>query len=280
LQLPDLSPSTINQLTAVSSRSSEQTLLYASDEPSPVILQPDPFSLFVSLIPLDGETIEVRVKATESLEAAPLAKIWQNGSTSAINATLDYDPDLDAYTGQATINPALGRQGTVEVQGTDSEGQTVMALVRFSIEEVIADAITPYLRSADGFFELMLPAGAFDSDTYLAIQTAQPGPTQIDGLKQVGAAYQVFVASGQTSLNLPTVVNLYFPVDPAAKVDLATLQLYYWRPLEDRWLLAGNSIVGLSHNLVSTKVERLGMFALFGEQVDAMKTYLPMIHQR
>jgi hypothetical protein len=243
-------------------------------------MQPDPFSLFVSLIPLDGETIEVRVEVTESLEAAPLAKIWQNGSTFAIDATLDYDPDLDAYTGKATINPALGRQGTAEVQATDRQNNTVMALVRFSIEGLVADAINPYLRSADGLFELMLPAGAFDSDTYLAIQTVQPGPTQQDGLKQVGAAYQVFVASGQNTLNLPTVVNLYFPVDPAANVDLATLQLYYWEPLENRWLPAGNSTVGLSHNLVSTKVERLGMFALFGEQVDAMKTYLPMIHQR
>lgn len=279
-QLPDLFPSTINQLTAVSFRSSGQTLLYASDDPSPVIMQPDPFSLFVSLIPLDRETIEVRVKATEPLEAAPLAKIWQNGSTFAIDASLAYDPDLDAYTGLATINPALGRQGTVEVQGTDSEGQTVMALVRFSIEEVVADVINPYLRSAEGLFELMLPAGAFDSDTYLAIQTAQPGPTQQDRLKQVGAAYQVFVSSGQTSLNLPTVVNLYFPVDPAANVDLATLQFYYWEPLENRWLPAGNSTVGLSHNLVSTKVERLGMFALFGERTDLMKTYMPIIHQR
>ncbi|MFC1879138.1 hypothetical protein ACFLZW_04435 [Chloroflexota bacterium] len=275
--LPVLFPSPANPLAAGTLRFSIDGFSPSVEAPASIVMQPDPFSLLVSFIPVDGETLELRVKATASLPAAPLAKIWQNGSISAIDTPLTYNSGLQVYTGLVAINPTLGRQGWAEVQASDSEAHAVMAIAPFNIEQVAADVMNPYLRSADGFFELMLPAGALNTDAFLSIHTAQPGPTEQGSLKQVGAAYQVHVTSGETALNLPTPVNLYFPVDPAANVDLETLQLYYWESLANRWLPAGNSFIDLEHNLVSTKVERLGVFALFAERMDLMRLYLPLI---
>jgi hypothetical protein len=211
------------------------------------------------------------------LPAAPLAKIWQDGSPSSIAVPLVYDPAAQLYKGQAVLNIALGRAGTVEATATDNAAHIVTVFQPFNIQQATAGVFTPYLRSEDGHFELMLPPGRLSADSDVTIQPATFGPNQQDALWQVGWSYQVILSSGQTQLNGLATVNLSYPPELAAGVDPRSIQLYRWDGASNRWVLVGSGYVDLVRSSVSTKVDRLGVFALFGIHSYSQNLFLPLI---
>lgn len=244
-----------------------------------IVLQPNPFSLAVRVMPLTDNTVQVQAAASRPLPVPPTAALWQDGAALPIAVNLIYDPGSQRYLGQAGLNLALGRSGYVDVRATDSDNRSVTTLEPFNIQTATANQFTPYLRSADGKFELMLPPGRLKEDALVTIQPAEIAAAGLNNLRMVGRPYQVFVSSGQDELNDTATVNLYFSPDQVAGVRPETLRLYRWDDQASRWIPAGGSTVNLEHSLVSTSTDHLSVFALLGQPATGVKIYLPVVRR-
>ena len=275
--LASTSASAVVNCSTAAPASSAQAEQVASPSGPPIGVTPDPFTMAVQILPLNAATVELRVTPTVSLPAAPLAKIWQDGLSNSIGVPLVYDPALQLYKGQAVLNVALGRAGNVEATATDSAAHTVTVFQPFNIEQAIAGVFSPYLRSDDAHFELMLPPGRLNTDSDVTIQPVTVGPNQQDALWQVGWSYQVILSSGQSQLNGQATINLSYPPEFATGVDPRSIQLYRWDNASRRWVYVGSGYVDLLRSSVSTKVDRLGVFALFGAHSYSQNLFLPLI---
>lgn len=241
-------------------------------------LEQEPFVLTVQLSPVSAEVVEVQVAASHSLPAPPIAQIWQTGADAAVAAPLTYHAETGRYAGQAALNAALELRGSIHVEATDGAGHTVLRIQEFALKPIQATLFTPNLASSDGNFDLVLPEGALNADSFLSIQLTSVEGVNPDGRARASQSYHAALSTGQVQLNRPAVVNLRYQVDELRGASADSLHLYRWEEAEQRWLSAGESEIHPELLLVSTSVERLGTFALFGEPVaGGGALYLPVI---
>jgi len=240
-------------------------------------IQPDPFKLTPDVIPLGGYSVQVQVQASQNLAAAPQVALWQTGATAPISVPMIYQSQSGRYLGQALLNSALDPRGQLQMTAANLAGQVVNRVQAFAITPVTATKYNPHLSSPDGNFELTLPPGGLDADAFLSIQSTTTGSASQDDLVRVGLPYQVVVSTGQSQLNVPAVVNVRFYPEPATNVILDSLRLYRWDETQDRWIAAGTGMVNVENNMVSTEVNQLSVFALFGRSVQTETIHLPLI---
>jgi len=241
-------------------------------------LTPDPFTLQVHIVPLGTQSMRVEVKASAALAGNPQVSVWQAGADEPIIVPMTYHADTGWYSGDATLNPALETQGSVEIVATNTAAQTVRRDVAFDIEPVPVDEIT-MLASADDNFRLVLPIGCLSGEAVVSIQRTTTGNARQGNLRRVSAPYEVLVSSGQYVLNVPATIHMRYHAEQLEGVRPETLQIYRWDEGTQRWVAVGGT-VDPDFNLVSTTVDRLSVFAILGEESGVPPTrqvYLPVI---
>jgi hypothetical protein len=102
-------------------------------------------------------------------------------------------------------------------------------------------------------------------------RASQVNLTQV-GLVLVGSPYAVTVSNGQYALNKNAAVNISYQPEAVAGLDASALRIYHWDEQTEIWNDDGGN-VSLEHQVVSTRVGRLGTFVLAVER----KLYLPLI---
>jgi hypothetical protein len=239
---------------------------------APLILTPDPFALEVSARPQDGgSTIEITVRASATLAAAPEVTVWQAGVAEGTAVAMAWDNDL--YAGTAVLDPALDLRGQVLARATDPQGHEVTVLAAFVVERASDEELT-WVKSEDGRMDLFLPPGSLPGEPAVSIlPAAQMGGAQ-GALAIVGGPYEVSVSSGVTTLAEPATVNIYYDLALATGVNEASLRIHHWDADAGQWVSDGGA-VDLTRHFASTQVGDLGIFAVAGER--ALPAYLPMV---
>ena len=161
--------------------------------------------------------------------------------------------------------------GMVRGEATDSGGHSVITLTPFKLNRVDSGDLT-WLRSADGNVDIFLQPGSLMGDPIVSVSRAsQVNLTQI-GLVLVGSPYAVTVSNGQYALNTTAAVNISYQPEAVAGLDASALRIYHWDEQTEIWIDDGGN-VSLEHQVVSTRVGRLGTFVLAVDR----KLYLPLI---
>jgi hypothetical protein len=240
-----------------------------------IVLQPDPFNIDVGIVPINVNVIQVQAAITPTLSGNPIATLWQTGVTNSITLPLTFDAGLQRYIGEAALDPAFEPEGIVDVSAMDDHARAVQTHETFDLQSIAAAQYNPMIYSDDGNFELVLPAGALNSDAVVAIQPTTIGTSGQGDRVRVGQAYQVHVSTGQTMLNVPAVINMRYDGAQTTHVDANTLQLYRWNEAAHQWTLVGGLANDVYH-IVSASVDQLAVFAILGQRVDRM-VYLPIV---
>jgi hypothetical protein len=235
----------------------------------------DPYDVALEVVPLGPASVQVRVQASVALSAAPAVTVWQTGASDPIAVTMAYGGTPGLYTGVAGLVANLDPQGLAQVSAT-SGSATVWSQRAFSIQPVDAEHNGTHVTSADGMFDLLLPAGALAADALVAVQAAMPGPGGA-GLVPAGQAYLALASTGQIQLNLSAVANVRYPDPLPAGMAPGELRLYSWSDLESRWLPLGPARLDEEHRIVSTDVDALGTYALMAGSEPGWHTYLPLV---
>lgn len=240
-------------------------------------LQANPFTVEASVVPVSPTQIQVRALITAPLLGAPSAVIWQVAAELPLTVPLAYDSGSGRYTAVVTLDPAWGVQGHVRVMATNTQGQTVVTLAPFLIQEVVASEGT-IVRSPDDVVELVLPPGSLSGNAVVSIQPVTVGSAGQDGLVRVGDAYEILVSTGQSALNATAYLHMHYP--PGASGVLSpTLGIYRWDQAGQRWLALGGDVDG-EINRVGVGINGLSVFAVLGEPAAAQRLYLPLVIRR
>jgi hypothetical protein len=242
-----------------------------------IAIEPEPFALTVQVIPSGEQVVEVRVASSQSLPTPPTAQIWQAGADEALPASLTYHAAEDLYIGHATLNAELERRGAIQVDAIDGSSRTMRRIQEFALKPVQAALFTPNLASPDGNFDLVLSEGALTADAYLSIHAVTVNAGDPGGRVRASQSYHVALSTGQEQLNAPAVVNLRYRVEELYGVAEQSLRLYRWADEHQQWVSAGAGDVHPERQMVSTTVNRLGTYALFGEAATGVELYLPVI---
>lgn len=264
----------LSGVTTVTCSPAEATAQFQA-APQTLPIEPEPFALTVNVAPIPGDAVQVQVAAAEELLSAPTVWLWQEGNAEALSVPMAYDSGLGRYTGQAAFSMALERRGYTQVVATSTAGRTVTRGQAFNITPLLAAGASAHLYSSDGNFELVLPVAALTADATLAIQPTTVGSARQGNLVRLGLPYQISISTGQQQLNLPAVVNLHYQPDQMSSLRPGVVQLYRWDAAEQAWVIAGTGVVDTNLHIVSTEVDRLATFALFGQQSPTL--YLPLI---
>jgi hypothetical protein len=241
-------------------------------------LQSNPFTLQVNVVPVSAVQIQVRAWITPTLLGNPVALVWQVASEQAVTVTLTYDDGLGCFASLATLDPAGGVQGNVRVEATDTHGHTVVAMVPFRIEEVVASEDT-IVRSADDVVELVLRQNSLSGDAVVAIQQATVGSAGQGGLVRVGDPYEILVSTGQSVLNVPGILHMHYPAGLTG-ILTPTLGIYRWDEGGQAWVALGGTVHD-EISRVSVPVSQLSVFAVLGVPGEAgHMVYLPVVVKR
>jgi hypothetical protein len=218
----------------------------------------------------------VQVQATEALSAAPEVNLWQEGSTGAIPVTMNFNSNSGYYVGQVLLDSTLDQKGYVEVRAVNSTNDEVIRHQPFQIQVVDAAEDGVHIISGDNNFELVLPVDALDSDAIVSVQSTSIGTAEQGGLVRVGSAYLISISTGQNQFSVPVVANMRYIDAAEVGVRPETLRLYRWNAAQDKWLIVPGGQVDSEHNLISSEVQSLGPFALFGIPESGSMIYLPL----
>ena len=241
-------------------------------------LQPNPFSIQTSILPVSVTQIQVRALITPTLLSNPTVVVWQVAAEQPITVTLTYDSGLGRYTGLVALDPAGGVQGHVRVQATDTQGRSVETLAAFRIEEVVASEAT-IVRSADDVVELVLPQNALSGNAVVGIQQTTLGSSGQGTLVRVGDPYEILVSTGQSALNATAYLHMHYPVGLTG-VLTPTLGIYRWNESGQTWVPLGGDVDGEIHR-VSVAVNELSVFAVLGRTgTTEERVYLPVLMKR
>ncbi len=228
--------------------------------PQAIILNPDPFTLTINILPLSENTVQVQVEPSVALPVPPQARIWQDLSSVGIDVPLIFDSGLGKYVGQATLDPALDLQGYIHVTATDSQAAEVVRTVTFSLQAVNPGGTTK-LTSSDGQMEIYLPAGSLVGNPVVSILPASQVSPQQGTMNVIGSAYTVLTSNGETVLQQTAVLNINFSLNQLKPQQNEVLGLYQWDEANAIWVLVSTDI-NLERNFISAHITRLGMFAI------------------
>ncbi|MCK5428240.1 MAG: hypothetical protein KAI94_02150, partial [Anaerolineales bacterium] len=250
------------------------TSLVATQSEVDGTIEPDPFSLDVRVVPISADMVKVQVSSSTALPASPSSSVWQDGADSPITVPLTYDAGNDHYIGEATLDNSLGATGYVYVEAANGEEQIVQKRQPFNIIPIVATESNPRLYSADGNFELVLPAGSLSDNAVISIQQTTVEKDTQGNLVRVSSPYQVLLSTEQNDLNKNAIVNMRYHADKVANILTETLQLYHWSEETGQWIPDGG-LVDEAFFIVSAEVEQISTFALLGQLDDVVEIYLP-----
>jgi hypothetical protein len=238
-------------------------------------LEPDPFGVEISVMPVNTYTVNVQVATAAALADDPVVELWQDGADAPVNVDVVYDTSLEQYVGQVTLDTTLKSAGYVEVVATDNSNQTVQMRASFDVKDVPASELSRLFPGET--FEIVFPAGSLGADAAVAAQQTTVGGAAPDGLVQVSDAYQVFVSTGQSDLNPGATIHMRYHAEQAESAKVSSLEIYRWDVGTSQWVSEGGT-VDEAFNMVSTDdVDQLGIFAVFGRQAAEHEVYLPLV---
>jgi hypothetical protein len=238
-------------------------------------VEPDPFGVEISVVPVNTYTVNVQVATTATLADDPIVELWQDGTDAPLSVGMFYDTGSEQYEGQVTLDTTLKSAGYVKSTATDNSDQTVQMRASFDIKDVPSSELTRLFPGET--FEIVFPVGSLSADAAVAAQQTTAGGAAPDGMVQVSDAYQVFVSTGEYDPDPGVTIHMRYHTEQAASAQVSTLQIYRWDEGTSQWVSEGGS-VDEAFNLVSTDdVAQLGIFAVFGQQAAENTVYLPLV---
>jgi hypothetical protein len=264
----DLGIATVPVACGASSRSQ-----VADVSPTEVTLEPAPFSVYISTAPgAAADQMDITVKATTGLSAAPETSLTQNGADSAVPVSLSYDAGLQAYTGTVTLDSSLPSLGSLHVKATDISSHVVEVGSQFALNPVALDQeITVW--SSDGQVELHLPAGSLSGSGRLSIAPGQMAGSTLAHLVMLSGPYTIQADQGISLINPANLSLNYLNLSGSmGNVGISSAQLYRWDG--QNWQALSSTF---SHNeqMVSAPITTFGTYALMG--VLSYPVYLPLV---
>jgi len=228
-----------------------------------LVLQDDPFSLEIRVLPLGGTVVQVVVTASAELSEAPEVNLLQTGIGDEVAVSVEWNQAQGTWIGEMTLDQQFDMVGDVTAEATDLSAHTVRRLRAFTVLET-GPSDPPRIHSADGVFELLLAEGSLTGDAVISVEEVETGLDQQGDLFRVGNSYEVAVSSGEVIFVNPAVVNFRYQGAQAEGLDLDSLQLYRWNNDTSGWGLVGG-VSDPDFNIVSSEVDRLSVFAVLGQ---------------
>jgi hypothetical protein len=244
-------------------------------EQETVIIEPFPFTMAVSTVPLSANTVQVQVKPSVDLPSAPQVQLWQELATEPIAVALTYDSGSGMYIGQAILSSELDLKGYSKVSATDAENHTIDLIVPFSLVIVDEEGLS-WVKSSDGRMEVFLPAGSLTGNPTVSIQPTSQVNTQQGKLMLIGSAYEVISSSGTNTLQLPAVMNIYFSAEQLIQQQNQLIGLYRWDATNQTWVFISPN-VDMNKYFVSGQITELGIYAVLAQPMNFID--LPLINK-
>jgi hypothetical protein len=244
-------------------------------EPQEIIVQPDPFTLAVNIVPLSNDTVQVQANLSIDLPYPPQAQLWQEGSSQPIQVTLSYDGGLGLYTGQATLNSTLDLRGYTRVSASDSQGATVVRIVLFNLQTVNPIGMTK-LTSSDGQLEIFLQEGSLIGNPITSIQLTSQVNLQQGELTVIGNPYSIITSNGEYTLQQPATLNISYSNNQLKLLQGEGFGIYQWDASNGIWILISTAR-DLKHQFVSAQITELGTFAVMALPMHFI--HLPLVNR-
>jgi hypothetical protein len=262
-QISGSSASTAVSCTAAT-KATETDPVKAGEEA--LVLEDDPFSLEIRVLPLGDTTVQVSVSSSAELPEAPEVDFLQTGVGDQVAVSVEWSQGQGVWLGEVTLDPQFDMVGDVLVAATDLSAQTVRRLRAFALTEA-GSSNPPRIHSTDGVFELLLAEGSLTGGAVISVEEVEIGTDWQGDRYRVGNSFEVTVSTGETVLATPAVVNIRYQGDQADGLVLDTLQLYRWNSGAGQWDPVGG-VADPDFNIVSSEVDRLSVFAVLGQLVD------------
>jgi hypothetical protein len=247
--------------------------LLAEATPETVIIEPDPFTLDVKIVPLSADAIQLQVASSIALPAPPQARIWQDGADQPSDIPLTYDGGLGLYVGEANLDASLDLRGILRVSAIDSYANNVTKAVTYNLTMVDPQNPT-WLRSEDGRMEILLQPGSLAGNPVVSIQPASDVTLQQGSLTVAGNAYQVLTSNGEYSLQQPVTLNIYFSLSQFGVQENEVLGLYRWDANTGTWILISTNI-NPDPRFISAQITQLGTYAVLAPPIHLV--HLPLV---
>jgi hypothetical protein len=162
--------------------------------------------------------------------------------------------------------------GEIRITGV-AGGQPVVSDTEYDLM-LIDDAVENNLVSGDANLRIQIDAGSLPIDTAYAVLAASnraPGPFPI-GKQVSGKAYQIRFSGAITGFERPALLTI--GPHPAWGGESGDLALYHWDTVAKEWEWVIDEW-GEPDNSVTAPVERLGTYALMGDE--PFRVFLPVV---
>lgn len=250
------------------------SLLTGADASPATAAPQSPPQMGVLVIPqVISHEVSVQLHASVPLTGTPVVWLRQAFSSDAISVTVAYSAALDAYVGEASLDPALPEVGVARAIARAETGELGQAFSHFAITSMGDEPLTPLLFP-DGNLMMFLPAGSLPVGTRVGITRLGRQVVVQGEYARVGKLYHVAAADGTTTLPVEAGLNLQYGASVISHVSVDTLQIARWDGDTDRWTTY-DGYVGKDHRIVSAMVDQLGTYALIGST--AREVYLPLV---
>jgi hypothetical protein len=254
---------------------SAQGFYDASNGATVVVLEQAPFTLDVTAVPGSAANqVEVRVRASTTLSGPPQVQVLQSGAMTPTDVAMAYDSSTDTYTGTIILDADLPQSGSIEVNATDTEGQSHQVFNAFNLSDVtVSENVTIY--SADGQVELYLPAGSLSADGRLGIVPDSSSGAPPEDLVILSGPYNIQAESGLTLIGNANLTMKYLDTGGTLRhADLSTVQIYRWDDSAGQWVSLNSNVIEEA-NEVSASINTLGIYAAMAER--QYNIYLPIV---
>jgi hypothetical protein len=175
------------------------------------------FGMEAIIAPLSGLGVQVTVKATAALAAAPVVELQQSAAAAPIAVPMAFNALTGSYTGQANLVADRSPSGLLRMAARNGAGNELVLYQYFHVHELDANAFASDLFSVDGIFRLVMPAAAVENDLQLAI--AEHGAASVQaGLTPVGPVYEIVTDPAVGVLQTPASIHSHShdqPADPS-----------------------------------------------------------------
>ncbi len=230
----------------------------------------DPFTFDISTQPAgDGSILNITLQGTTTFPNTPYVELWQDGATAPTIVVLSFDGT--AYHGTVILDTTFRLGGTILADATDSGGYTVHRIVPFNIQLPSETELTR-VQSDDAHFEIFLQPGSLSGNPAVSVQPTYQVDMQQGDLVVIGNPYQVSTSSGETELQIPAALNIYYSHEPG----YIPFGLYRWDSATGTWILLSTNI-DRDNQLISVEVNQLGIYAILGAR--GYRINLPLVQK-
>jgi hypothetical protein len=220
-------------------------------------------TIHVAMAVIDTDSFEIVVAAGGYPIDPPLINRYQQGGERTEVPTT-WDVGRSAWIATVDLDPSRELTGVLDVRFEEGGELVAAAVESFAILPLSTGVDNVRVMSPDGGLELVVPADSLDGEASVILHSTDVEAGTPAGLVRVGGPYGVDLSSGQESFDPPVVVNLRWDEVATDGVAHRTTQLYRLSDSTDEWELVGG-IASTDHDIVSVPVDRLSVFAAFGQ---------------